>query len=126
MAGGQSALLTTPIHPLNGLGVCAVQGNEPGPARRASGFGKVRHVDGSARLIGPVAGPPGIIMTGFDLGQAGYTLEEFFLESTATRFELAGPAGADGYWQVTPAGQAPFTTRLVCAGHQTPARTPAP
>ena len=52
-------------------------------------------------------------MTGFDLGQVGYTLEEFFLESTATRFEPAGPAGADGHWQVTPAGQAPFTTRLV-------------
>jgi Alpha/beta hydrolase domain len=33
MAGGQSALLATPIHPLNGLGVSAVQGNEPGPAR---------------------------------------------------------------------------------------------
>ena len=59
-------------------------------------------------------------MTGFDLGRVGYTLEEFFLESTATRFEPAGPAGAagaDGYWQVTPAGQAPFTTRLVvCSG----------
>jgi hypothetical protein len=52
-------------------------------------------------------------MTGFDLGQVGYTLEEFFLESTATRFEPAGPAAADGYWEVTPAGQAPFTTRLV-------------
>jgi hypothetical protein len=54
-------------------------------------------MDGSARLTGPVAGPPGIIMTGFDLGQVGYTLEEFFLEATATRFELASPAGADGY-----------------------------
>ena len=53
------------------------------------------------------------IMAGFDLGQVGYTLEEFFLESTATRYEPAGPAGADGYWQVTPAGQAPFATRLV-------------
>ena len=52
-------------------------------------------------------------MTGFDLGQVGYTLEEFFLESAATCYEPAGPAGADGYWQVTPAGQAPFATRLV-------------
>jgi hypothetical protein len=70
-------------------------------------------MDGAARLTGPVEGPPGIIMTGFDLGQVGYTLEEFFLESTATRFEPAGPMGADGHWPVAPAGQAPFTTRLV-------------
>ena len=73
----------------------------------------MRQMDGSAGLTGPVEGPPGIIMTGFDLGQVGYTLEEFFLESTATRYEPAGPKGADGYWQVTPAGQAPFATRLV-------------
>ena len=52
-------------------------------------------------------------MAGFDLGQVGYTLEEFFLESAATCFEPAGPAGADGYWLVTPSGQAPFATRLV-------------
>jgi len=52
-------------------------------------------------------------MAGFDLGQVGYTLEEFFLESAATCFAPAGPAGADGYWQVTPSGQAPFATRLV-------------
>ena len=47
-------------------------------------------------------------MTGFDLGQVGYTLEEFFLESTATCYEPAGPTGADGYWQVTPEVQAPL------------------
>src|SRR5215467_650600 len=89
----------------------------PAPGRCALGSGKVRRVDGSARLTGPVAGRPGIIMTGFDLGQAGYTLEEFFLESTATAFEPAGPLGADGYWKITAAGQAPFTTRLVvCRG----------
>ena len=60
-------------------------------------------------------------MTGFDLGQVGYTLEEFFLESTATRFEPSGPARADGYWRVTPAGQAPFTTRLVACRPSDPA-----
>jgi len=78
-------------------------------------------MDGSARLTGPVAGPPGIIMTGFDLGQVGYTLEEFFLESTATSFEPAGPRGADGYWEVTPAGEAAFTTRLVVCRPSDPA-----
>jgi len=70
-------------------------------------------MDGPARLTGPVEGQPGIIMAGFDLGQVGYTLEEFFLESTATRFAPAGSAQADGHWRVTRAGQAPFATRLV-------------
>ncbi len=66
-----------------------------------------------ARVTGPVEGPPGIIMAGFDLGQVGYTLEEFFLEGTATSFAPAGPAGPDGHWQVSPSGRAPFATRLV-------------
>ncbi len=78
-------------------------------------------MNGAARLTGPVAGRPEIIMTGFDLGQVGYALEEFFLESTATRFEPSGPAGADGYWPVTPAGQAPFATRLVACRPSDPA-----
>ena len=60
----------------------------------------MRQMDGSARLTGPVEGQPGIIMAGFDLGQVGYTLEEFFLESAATCFEPAGPAG-QGHSQVT-------------------------
>jgi Alpha/beta hydrolase domain len=66
-----------------------------------------------AGVTGPIQGPPGIIMAGFDLGQVGYTLEEFFLEGTATSFAPAGPAGADGRWQVTPSARAPFATRLV-------------
>ncbi len=52
-------------------------------------------------------------MTGFDLASVGYVLEEFFLESTATSFEMAGPAGPDGHWDVRPAVEAPFVTRLV-------------
>jgi len=79
----------------------------------ATGSGKVRQMDEYARVTGPVAGQPGIIMAGFDLGQVGYALEEFFLAGTATRFEPAGPAGADGYWEVAPSGHEPFTTRLV-------------
>jgi hypothetical protein len=67
----------------------------------------------SGRVTGPVEGPPGIIMAGFDLGQVGYTLEEFFLEGVAASYQPAGPLGADGRWQVTPSGQAPFATRLV-------------
>jgi hypothetical protein len=70
-------------------------------------------MDGSARATGPVAGEPAIVMADFDLARLGYTLEEFFIEGTASCYEPAGPAGADGYWTVTPSGQAPFVTRLV-------------
>jgi Alpha/beta hydrolase domain len=78
-------------------------------------------MDGSARVTGPVAGQPGILLAGFDLGRLGYTLDEFFLESTAASYEPAGPAGADGYWAVTPSGQAPFTTRLAVCRPSDPA-----
>jgi hypothetical protein len=70
-------------------------------------------MDEYGRVTGPVAGVPGIIMAGFDLAQVGYTLEEFFLEGSATSFEPVGGFGADGRWQVTPARRAPFVTRLV-------------
>src|SRR5215470_18939951 len=70
-------------------------------------------MDEYGRVTGPVEGLPGIIMAGYDLGQVGYTLEEFFLEGTATSFESVGGLGADGRWQVTPARRAPFVTRLV-------------
>jgi hypothetical protein len=60
-------------------------------------------------------------MAGFDLGHLGYTLEEFFLDGTAACYEPAGPAGADGYWAVTPSGSAPFATRLVVCRPADPA-----
>ena len=70
-------------------------------------------MDEYGRVTGPVEGLPGIIMAGYDLGQVGYALEEFYLGGTATSFEPAGGFGADGRWQVTPARRAPFVTRLV-------------
>ena len=81
----------------------------------------MRQMDGSARVTGPVSGQPGILMAGFDLGHVGYTLEEFFIDGTATCYEPAGPAGADGYWEVAPSGQAPFATRLVVCRPADPA-----
>jgi Alpha/beta hydrolase domain len=83
--------------------------------------GKVRQMDGSARVTGPVSGQPGILLASFDLGDLGYALEEFFIDGSATCYEPAGPAGADGYWEVTPSGQAPFTTRLVVCRPADPA-----
>src|SRR5260370_27685910 len=68
-------------------------------------------MDEVGRLTGPVEGQPGILMAAFDLGRVGYTLEEFFLEGTATSFEHAGAAGLDGRWQVAPSRPGPFARR---------------
>jgi hypothetical protein len=78
-------------------------------------------MDDSGHVTGPVEGRPAIIMTGFDLGQVGYTLEEFFLSGTAASFELAGPALADGDWRVAPSGRAAYATRLVVCRPSDPA-----
>ena len=50
-----------------------------------------------------------------DLGAVGYREEEFFLEGTAVRYRPrpGSELGADGRWEVEPAGQAPYRTRLV-------------
>ena len=64
-------------------------------------------------------------MADFDLGQVGYTLEEFFLESTATRYEPAEPAGTDGYWQVTRRARRRSLPGWWYADRPTLARSPA-
>jgi hypothetical protein len=70
-------------------------------------------MDETGRVTGPVDGPPGIFLAGFDLAQVGYTVAEYFVAGTATSFEPIEPAAPDGRWQVTPSGRAPFATRLV-------------
>ena len=60
-------------------------------------------------------------MTGFDLASVGYVLEEYFLTSTATSFEMAGPAEPDGHWEARPAAEAPFVTRLLVCRPSDPA-----
>src|SRR5258706_10168787 len=96
---------------------------QPRACRHPSGIVSGQ-MDESGQVTGPVDGPPGIIMTGFDLAQAGYTLEEFFLEGTATSFEPAGPAGAGRRGQGPPAGRGPFLTRpALCRPSDPPAFT---
>src|SRR4051812_22310611 len=50
-----------------------------------------------------------------DLDHYGYREDEFFLEGTATRYQLAAGTELtrDGRWEVEPAGTAPYKTRLV-------------
>lgn len=42
----------------------------------------------------------------------GYVEEEFFVSGDATSYLPVGALGADGRWEVAPAGTAPYTTRV--------------
>jgi hypothetical protein len=64
-------------------------------------------------LQGPITGAPVIQLGSYDLGRLGYTLEEYFLSSTAAAYKMAGERGDDGRWHAVAAGSAPFTTRIV-------------
>jgi alpha/beta hydrolase family protein len=75
-----------------------------------------------ARLEGPLPGDPFLIAGDLDLRSVGYVREEWFLESTASAYTLNGERGADGRWQATRAGRAPFKTRFVAYRPEDPAR----
>lgn len=67
-------------------------------------------------IDGPVtddASSPFIGASSVALATVGYVMEEFFLSGAARSFTAAGPLSSDGLWEVTPAGSAPYTTRVV-------------
>lgn len=70
-------------------------------------------IEGSAFVIGPR-----------ELRKlpSGYVEEEFFLRGTAHAYDAVGDQGPDGRWQVTPAGSAAYTTRVVVRRPEDPAR----
>lgn len=59
-----------------------------------------------------------------DVAARGYTEAEYLLEGTATRYRLAPGAelSRDGRWQVEPAGEAPYRTRMLVYRPTDPAR----
>jgi hypothetical protein len=60
-----------------------------------------------------VAGPPVLLLSGFELAPLGYSTEEFFVSGTASSYKLAGAPTPDGHWQAAPAETAPYVTRIV-------------
>jgi len=52
----------------------------------------------------------------------GYTEQEFFVHGTATSYTPQGVLGADGRWSATPAGTAPYETRLLVRRPADPGR----
>ena len=61
----------------------------------------------------PLPGPSPDRAGAYDLAALGYTEHEFVLQGSAESYQLAGQRGQDGRWPVRPAGQAPFTTRVL-------------
>jgi hypothetical protein len=58
-------------------------------------------------------GQPSLLTTTFDLAEAGYAQEEFFLSGVATAFTNTRELGTDGKWQVEPAAEADYRTRIL-------------
>jgi hypothetical protein len=59
---------------------------------------------------------PGIpldLMRDYDLASLGYEEAEYLVTGTAGSYELKGERGEDGRWDVLPAAEAPFQTRIV-------------
>ncbi|WP_155772184.1 alpha/beta hydrolase domain-containing protein [Mycobacterium asiaticum] len=72
--------------------------------------------------VTPVAGTPTLLLGGFDLGEAGYVAQEFFVSGTASSFAPDSEPGQDGRWSVTPKDTAEYTTRIVVLTPADPAR----
>ncbi|GIU85842.1 MAG: hypothetical protein KatS3mg009_0357 [Acidimicrobiia bacterium] len=64
--------------------------------------------------IGPaLGGTPSLFSVAFDLGTVGYRADEHLVAGEAERYAAAGAHRPDGRWDVTVAGRADFTTRVV-------------
>lgn len=63
-------------------------------------------------VVGPVPGTPQTSGAA-RLEGTGFTETEWFVTGTATSFAAEGELGPDGRWEVTPADEAPYTTRIL-------------
>jgi hypothetical protein len=77
----------------------------------------------TATLSGPIPGTaPSLQPLEYDLTALGYTEEEYFLDGSASGYELIGPRDRDGRWQATPTTGALFRTRLLVRRPVDPSR----
>ena len=63
--------------------------------------------------IPPAEGQPTLISTTFDLAEAGFLQEEFFISGTASAFTNLNELGSDGIWEAEPSITADYKTRVV-------------
>jgi len=76
----------------------------------------------AAPAFDPVPGKPFLMLASYDLGELGYTMEEWFLSGTASSYGLPAGPTADGRWNVEPLATAPYRTRIVVVRPTDPAR----
>lgn len=67
----------------------------------------------AAPTITAVPGKPNLLIANYDLAEVGYQAREAFVSGTATSYKLAGAPTADGVWNASADGAAPFKTRVV-------------
>ncbi len=69
-----------------------------------------------------IPGAPLDLMRDYDLAALGYEEAEYLVRGTATSYELQGERDEDGRWDVSPAADAPFRTRIVVRKPSDPTR----
>jgi hypothetical protein len=86
------------------------------PAPASTAAAATKSSVSAATVKGPIEPASGISFVGstlFDLSTVGYEESEYFLSGTATAYRSGKRLTKDGRWQVSPAGTAPYTTRVV-------------
>jgi len=73
-------------------------------------------------ITGGARGRPTVAGTAFDLADVGYVVEEYFFSGAASAYSNANTLTSDGRWKVTPAGTAPYKSRIVVYRPEDPAR----
>ena len=68
-----------------------------------------------------VPGKPFLMLANYDLGQLGYTVEEWFVSGAASSYSLPDGPTEDGRWRAVPADTAPYVTRIVVVRPSDPA-----
>jgi hypothetical protein len=79
-------------------------------------------VGNTTAVFEEIPGTPLDLMRDYDLASVGYEEAEYLVTGTACSYELQGERGEDGRWDVAPAAEAPFRTRIVLRKPSDPSR----
>jgi hypothetical protein len=69
--------------------------------------------DAGVPTVAPVAGPPALLMSNFDLAPLGFATDEFFVSGEASSYKLSGEPTSDGHWNAELAETTAYATRIV-------------